>query len=440
MTIILVSVNESILNSDSVRDLKPVKYILFEVNHGEGFNLRRDVYMRIAVFVKKLNVNFPDRYWVLVLPPWGHLYHWQSEQLGHQVKIPWSTFFNIQSLGLYVPVIEFEEWLSVTGGELGTVYYLQAFKEGWESGKFEDKWELRDCIKTPKYRLNKDSKFEGHFFFYGNKVFADRFACLSVQGHASVLESLVKDLPDSSILLDRAETVLHDWFGDVEYWGCRRSMVFAPALLEDADSFIKTQLGEEVGISREQDWKRIRNTNRNSEASGGSYGCVHLRRGDFAKSRKKEVPTIKGAAKQIAERMRDKGLDKIFIATDGTKAEVEEIKKSIQKAGIQVHLLKPERNQMRKFKDGGIAILEQIICSRAKYFLGTKESTFTFRIQEEREILGVPPEETFDMLCNDKEWKEGGCEGGIKWLIEWDTDEHKWPSFSKQIPSVKTEL
>ena len=65
--------------------LKPVRYILYDVNPGEGFNLRRDVYMRMAVFVRKLNRAFPSTYWVLVLPPWGHLYHWQSRVLGHQV-------------------------------------------------------------------------------------------------------------------------------------------------------------------------------------------------------------------------------------------------------------------------------------------------------------------------------------------------------------------
>ena len=31
---------------------KPTRYILYDVNPGEGFNLRRDVYMRMAVFVR----------------------------------------------------------------------------------------------------------------------------------------------------------------------------------------------------------------------------------------------------------------------------------------------------------------------------------------------------------------------------------------------------
>jgi hypothetical protein len=39
----------------ATEDLKPTRYILYDVNPGEGFNLRRDVYMRMAVFVKKLN-------------------------------------------------------------------------------------------------------------------------------------------------------------------------------------------------------------------------------------------------------------------------------------------------------------------------------------------------------------------------------------------------
>lgn len=54
-----------------------------------------------------------------------------------------------------------------------------------------------------------------------------------------------------------------------------------------------------------------------------------------------------------------------------------------------------------KYKDGGIAIIEQIICSYARYFIGTYESTYSFRIQEEREILGFPVESTFNRLCYD---------------------------------------
>ncbi len=83
------------------------RYLLWEVNPGEGFNLRRDVYLRMANLVEALNEDSP---WILVLPPWGPLYHWANRQID-QSRIPWSLFFDVPSLRKYVPVIEFEDFL-----------------------------------------------------------------------------------------------------------------------------------------------------------------------------------------------------------------------------------------------------------------------------------------------------------------------------------------
>lgn len=94
------------------------RYLLYDVNPGEGFNLRRDVYMRVANLVKELNKEEP---WVLVLPPWGRLYHWKSPDL-EQIKIPWSTFFDLPSLREHVPVIEFEEYLKCMLSSLYIVF------------------------------------------------------------------------------------------------------------------------------------------------------------------------------------------------------------------------------------------------------------------------------------------------------------------------------
>ena len=35
---------------------------MYDVNPGEGFNLRRDVFMRMAVLVKKLNDLYPQKF------------------------------------------------------------------------------------------------------------------------------------------------------------------------------------------------------------------------------------------------------------------------------------------------------------------------------------------------------------------------------------------
>lgn len=84
------------------------RYLLYDVNPPEGFNLRRDVYIRIASLLKTL---LKTEEWVLVLPPWGRLYHWQSPDI-HQVRIPWSDFFDLPSLNRNIPVIEYEQFIA----------------------------------------------------------------------------------------------------------------------------------------------------------------------------------------------------------------------------------------------------------------------------------------------------------------------------------------
>lgn len=88
------------------------RYLLYDVNPPEGFNLRRDVYIRMASLVKTLRTAGDD--WVLVLPPWGRLYHWQSPNI-YQLRIPWGEFFSLTSLQANVPVMEYEEFIA---GEL----------------------------------------------------------------------------------------------------------------------------------------------------------------------------------------------------------------------------------------------------------------------------------------------------------------------------------
>lgn len=91
----------------------PSRYLLYDVNPPEGFNLRRDVYIRVASLLKTL---LKTEEWVLVLPPWGRLYHWQSPDI-HQVRIPWSDFFDLPSLNRNIPVVEYEQFIAGEAAE-----------------------------------------------------------------------------------------------------------------------------------------------------------------------------------------------------------------------------------------------------------------------------------------------------------------------------------
>lgn len=49
-----------------------------------------------------------------------------------------------------------------------------------------------------------------------------------------------------------------------------------------------------------------------------------------------------------------------------------------------------------------------------RYFIGTSVSTFSFRIHEEREILGFDPKTTYNRFCGDE---ESTCEQPTHWKI-----------------------
>ncbi|XP_041371962.1 GDP-fucose protein O-fucosyltransferase 2-like isoform X2 [Gigantopelta aegis] len=389
---------------------KAPRYLLYDVNPGEGFNLRRDVYMRIAHLVRVLNDDAP---WILVLPSWSGLFHWKSRHV-EQRKLPWSLFFDLPSLRLFVPVIEFEDFLRVLDKPVvEEVYYLQNYKEGW-GGEWTEKMDFRECNDPPAYEQIDEGPYYGWFFGYGDAVMALKFQCLSIQGHASSLKPfLLKNTTARSVMIDRAETVVHDHFGDAVFWKARRSMVFAKHLRDLGDQFRKEFLNstdETDNTILEEDWTKMKRNH--GDAKGGPYIGVHLRRADFAHSRKKDVPTMKQAARNITQLLKKYSLTKVFIATDTHSAEFDELKGYL--SSYEVYRYSPTPEILEKYKDGGVAIIDQWICAHARHFIGTRESTFSFRIQDEREILGFDPDTTFNTFCGPDDIK---CEQPSRWLI-----------------------
>lgn len=84
----------------------------------------------------------------------------------------------------------------------------------------------------------------------------------------------------------------------------------------------------------------------------------------------------------------------------------------------RVYRYQPESAEQKKhIKDGGVAIIDQIICSHAQYFIGTYESTFTYRIYEEREIMGFPKNSTFNTFCKNDDESDESCKKNSVWLI-----------------------
>jgi len=166
------------------------RYLMYDVNPGEGFNLRRDVYIRAANFIKRLN-DEDNQHWILVLAPWQHLYHWKNRYLNQNGEA-WSTFFDIPSLNRYVPVMEFDDFVRITGSAaIDQIIYLQRHPDG-----FKDGWkELMDKGKCDeRVPFQKDGKRWRSHFWGRQDVYGKKFACYDVQGHATILGDTLKKL------------------------------------------------------------------------------------------------------------------------------------------------------------------------------------------------------------------------------------------------------
>jgi peptide-O-fucosyltransferase len=209
-------------------------YILYSVNPVEGFNLRRDVYLRMAIFVKNLKKIKGYENAKLVLPVFHHLYHWKSQF--RQNNIFWNHFFDLPSLKLFTDILDMWEFFDIIQEstkndfiEIGETYKLQHFENMFENGVFVDKFEETACTRHDYYNY--------HYMEYYN-ITEKTITCISFQGSVMLLKDILEQYKDKYhtpgtariVLFAHAETALHEFFGDDEYWMARRSMRFNKAL------------------------------------------------------------------------------------------------------------------------------------------------------------------------------------------------------------------
>ncbi|XP_030764896.1 uncharacterized protein LOC115889108 isoform X3 [Sitophilus oryzae] len=383
------------------------RYLFYDVNPPEGFNLRRDVYMRLVSLMHKLkHTNNPDlNKFKLVLPPWSHLVHWRYRETPEY--LPWSKFFDIESLQRFAPVIELHEYFSdlepfkYTKLILDRVYILQHFEDMFETGNFEERWKVEKCHKPPKLK----------YFYYAN-ITSNTVKCISFHGPATKLQEIFLKTNARTILIEHAEVVLHNTFGDKIYWQSRRSMRFNVKIRKIASDFRNSYLNSSDELDNtilEQNWEDEK-PKRN--AIGGPYLAVHLRRRDFVRARVNEIPDFNSVYSQISKKLDELKLHSVFIATDSPEKEFNELKSKFDKKYEVYRYIAPPEIE-KEYHEAGVAIIDQIICSHARYFIGTSESTFSFRIQEEREILGFRTNTTYNVLCKNK----NNCKKPSVWQI-----------------------
>ena len=141
---------------------------------------------------------------------------------------------------------------------------MQNYAEGWKNGKFEEKFDYRECIDPPRYRKEDETGLYVGWFWEYSEMRTKEFKCLSVQGHTETIREHVAKKGVKALMLDRGEQVMHDRFGDENYWGVRRSMRFSEELVGIANNFRRSKLGstdEKDYTIRSQKWEDFKVTN-----------------------------------------------------------------------------------------------------------------------------------------------------------------------------------
>jgi peptide-O-fucosyltransferase len=233
-------------------------YILYSVNPVEGFNLRRDVYLRMAIFLKNLRKHQGYRNAHLVLGVFPHLYHWKTSHL-RQSNIFWNHFFDLPSLKMYTSVLDMWEFFDIVKHKhktdhvsIGEVYKLQHFENMFENGVFVDKYEEAVCLR---------SEYDNHHYMENYYNITEKtITCVSFQGSVFMLRNILDEYRVKNhkpgtpriVLFAHAETALHEFFGDEEYWMARRSMRFNKNLEIIGAAYRTDFLGSTVEMERVQ--------------------------------------------------------------------------------------------------------------------------------------------------------------------------------------------
>lgn len=84
-----------------------------------------------------------------MLPPWTDLFHWTNRHVPNR-KLSWSEFFDVQSLGYYVPVIELDEFIKRNRWTIDLVYYLSGY-ESLDTGKWVEKLDVKEANRIGPY-------------------------------------------------------------------------------------------------------------------------------------------------------------------------------------------------------------------------------------------------------------------------------------------------
>eukprot|EP00920_Eleutheroschizon_duboscqi_P004616 GHVT01010656.1.p1 GENE.GHVT01010656.1~~GHVT01010656.1.p1 ORF type:complete len:527 (-),score=126.63 GHVT01010656.1:1020-2600(-) len=384
-----------------------LKFILYDVKQGEGFHLQKEVVYRMAMVVHHLtallspssaynsyssnrHTRCPFPSVVLVLPPWCRLAHWPRPADAQDVaKHPWGNFFDLKWMERKILFLEFSEFQILFQSRMPLsrpeVDLTLVMKFGDRTLHPDDPYishpHLRPCAAAPpRWYRPPDADGNLHNIVYSGEcstLTSSAIGCylvpmLTSQRAGQVFFDLLLGLrAPSRFLLKHAENILVPWPTELLH-----------ARLHDL--LIPNKLVRDVAARTIAEY-----------FGSNNFVAAHLRRGDFARVRQRDVPTLQQAASQAVFLLRQHQAAGIFICTDATEDEkmllLHELARAAALPSDQIQKFVFFFKNEQKLLAGVGALVEVWIAASALQFMGTRGSRFSQAVRWERLLNGLKP-------------------------------------------------
>eukprot|EP00937_MAST-01D_sp_MAST-1D-sp2_P007471 g7471.t1 len=410
-----------------------VVVVAFDMDPGEGFNFRKKCLHRMLSLARRLADDHKDTNFVIALPPFRNRH-------GHE-HYPFSTFFDLDRVQGALPalnarLIEAEalvreqtaagagakpafdrelfflpEWQNMDPATCphGEETYNAGFYSHMLQSKGVSQWDANDAFEF--------GKGGGFAVSLGSMQFAvGQLRCHNsgaVMASEERLRKLVweqveqarqarREAPagrevypasrsaygtshprDGAVAIflggfDRVTPAIED--GHQQFWAEREHLHFSQPVRDAA-----------------QAWLDKRRDATGFDAS--NFVALHWRRKDFLRAHADTLCTVDEVARVLAAKCAEAGTASVFLASDTGEAEVEALRSALREEvsgsctasgrrecpAAQLLTFQPDGERLPSgFNPMMVALVEQLVASRGRYFLGTHHSTFSQEIHYAR--------------------------------------------------------
>lgn len=363
----------------------PTRYLLYDTNFGESFGAQTEVFLSAVKLVAELNTKVgKGDPWTLVLPPWCTVLHWYSESS----HLPWRELFDMAALRS-VPAIEYEDFRRHVGSsaavETAVVPALGNRGQGGR-GDFAG-WDQKaeacssgDQKMPQKWKRSRDQTSVVYGGYCDDDIAVSELRCGVLQSPSTkALVDMIGALPTNprSVLVKHLDALPLP----LPAPGQQPALQPARALEEAADAFATRSFG------------------------GLPYIAVHLRRNEFVRNHPETTPAAEAAAARINKLLKDKGVDQVFVATDGRRDFLSVLRKRVR---VPVYTFMVDDGAQMPDHKGKEDVINLRLLAKAKYFVGSQASSFSALVRRERQRLGLSSKSSEEGFCRGLSESEAG--------------------------------